>query len=90
MFYAHTSGERVQSVKEHLVNTANLSAAFAAEFGCGELAYACGLLHDVGKYSDAFQSRITHKSSQSVDHATAGGQLAFHTNGEIGDWLPTV
>jgi hypothetical protein len=36
---AHVSEDgRVHSLLEHLVGTANLAAAFAAEFGCGELA----------------------------------------------------
>lgn len=35
-----------------------------------------GFLHDIGKYSEEFQSKITTNTKESVDHSTAGGQLA--------------
>lgn len=45
----------IQSVLEHLEGCAELAQSFAAEFGSQEFAYLCGLLHDIGKYSDRFQ-----------------------------------
>ncbi|MDO4544078.1 MAG: CRISPR-associated helicase Cas3' [Clostridia bacterium] len=68
---------REQTVKEHLIATATLAASFASEFGAEETAYRCGLLHDVGKYSDAFQRRIQN-GSEKVDHSTAGAKEAFN------------
>ena len=47
-------GTCAQTVKEHLEGTAQLSAEFAKVFGCEEWGYCCGMLHDIGKYSDAF------------------------------------
>ncbi|MCD7762731.1 MAG: CRISPR-associated endonuclease Cas3'' [Lachnospiraceae bacterium] len=64
-----------QSVKEHLIGTAKKTEEFAAEFGCGEIGYHCGLLHDVGKYSDAFQKRIHNPEKYGkIDHSTAGAK----------------
>lgn len=60
-----------QSVLEHLTQTAKLAAAFAESFGASQIAYRCGLLHDVGKYSAKFQRRIRGAEIR-VDHSTAG------------------
>ena len=57
--YAHVSedGTRTQTVYEHLHNTAVLAAGFGKAFGAAEQAYLAGMLHDIGKYSAAFQRR---------------------------------
>ncbi len=70
-YIAHTSDDgRVQSVKEHLEQTAELSADNALpEFK--ELARCCGLYHDLGKYSPEFQ-RYIRGSGQKVEHARFG------------------
>lgn len=63
----------VQTIKEHLLGTARRAEKFASEFDCGEAGYLCGLLHDIGKYSEAFQCRIRNPlSAGRVDHSTAG------------------
>ncbi len=49
---------KIQTVKSHSEGTACLTQQFAEEFGCGKQGYFCGLLHDIGKYSEAFQRRI--------------------------------
>ncbi|MDD6034443.1 MAG: CRISPR-associated helicase Cas3' [Oscillospiraceae bacterium] len=74
-YLAHISedGQRIQTVREHLTGAAQRAAAFGAAFGCGEQAYFAGLLHDIGKYSDAFQRRI-RGGKKPVDHSTAGAQ----------------
>ncbi|MEG1579131.1 MAG: CRISPR-associated endonuclease Cas3'', partial [Oscillospiraceae bacterium] len=64
-----------QSIFDHLSNTAELAKAFAEAVGAGEEGYRCGMLHDVGKYSEAFQRRIRY-SSEKTDHSTAGAQEA--------------
>jgi CRISPR-associated endonuclease/helicase Cas3 len=61
----------VQTILEHLLGTANLSKKFGQVFGGGEHAYLCGLLHDIGKYSEKFQKRI-YQGGNKVDHSTAG------------------
>lgn len=62
-----------QCLKDHLVNTANLAADFGRDAGVAELAYVAGLMHDIGKYSEAFQSRL-EGSKRRVDHSTAGAR----------------
>lgn len=76
--YAHINWEdgRKQTVREHLEGTAKLAAAFAAPFGAQDQAKLAGLLHDIGKYSDAFQRRLAG-STERVDHSTAGAKEAF-------------
>ena len=71
-YWAHINGERKQSVKEHLYGTAVLARDFAGRFGKGEWGYCCGMLHDIGKYSLAFQDKITNGTNKCVDHSTAG------------------
>lgn len=70
-YLAHTAENRTQTVAEHLRAVAELASKFAAPFGASEAALFCGMLHDIGKYSDAFQQRIRGKNIQ-VDHSTAG------------------
>jgi CRISPR-associated endonuclease/helicase Cas3 len=76
-YIAHTdpSSGRAQEVIEHLAGTAALAEAFANAFDAKDEGKRCGMLHDVGKYSNAFQRRI-NGSAESVDHATAGAYEA--------------
>lgn len=61
---------REQTVLEHLTGTAKLAEEFGKPFGGEEQARLAGLVHDIGKYSDAFQQRI--RGGAKVDHSTAG------------------
>ena len=71
-YLAHISqDDRKQTVLEHLNGTAELSGKFAAAFGAEDQGRLAGLVHDLGKYSAAFQRRI-QGSQEHVDHATAG------------------
>ncbi len=72
MTYAHIreDGDK-QTIREHLENTAELCASFAGVFGCRDLGYLTGLMHDIGKYSVSFQKRLLQDGPK-VDHATAG------------------
>ena len=63
--------EKIQSIIEHCIGTAIRAKGFAEEFGSGDYGYFCGLLHDIGKYSQQFQKRI-RGSSQRVNHSSAG------------------
>ena len=73
---AHISedGLRVQTVAEHLQGTAKLYGHFANVFGAEQAGCYAGLLHDIGKYSAAFQYRL--KGGPKVDHSTAGAKEA--------------
>ena len=69
------------------------SADFAAAFGAAEWGRLLGRWHDLGKYSEAFQSyldpsRDAHADEVAgqVDHSTAGAQLAA-SKGPVGRLL---
>lgn len=72
VYIAHIADDgRIQSVKEHLTGTSDLCSSFSKAFDATEIGRKIGLLHDIGKYSEAFQSKIRGKTI-SVDHSTAG------------------
>lgn len=81
-YYAHTSEEKQwQTLLEHLHQTAELAGENAAKFNARELGYICGLLHDIGKYSQKFQQKL-HGVNFRVDHSTAGAKEVFSLLGE--------
>lgn len=81
MYYAHTREEgEWQTLKEHLTNTAEIASEFALP-GLKESAKFMGLLHDLGKYSDEFQRRLTDEGIR-VDHSTYGAKAAVKLIGE--------
>ncbi len=80
-YLAHLTEDREQTVKEHLMGTAKLAAEFAGQFGCSDWGYCCGMLHDIGKYSEAFQSHLRNKDNKKVDHSTAGAQVCEEIGG---------
>jgi CRISPR-associated endonuclease Cas3-HD len=74
IYYAHSSEfdkSKWQTVKDHLENTARLALSPGEDTGLSEFAYIVASLHDIGKYSQAFQRRLDG-SKHRVDHATAG------------------
>lgn len=73
MYVAHVSedGARFEAVREHLEEVAQMASNFANPFHAESLAYAAGLMHDIGKYSREFQRRIL-RNGPKVDHSTAG------------------
>lgn len=87
------SDHRQQSVFEHLTQTGDLAAQFAGKIGLPQSGLLLGLLHDFGKYSQAFQDYIRSaqglidpddvnyvdaKSQKGkIDHATAGAQYLY-------------
>ena len=62
MYYAHTGistdKQTWQKLFDHLKNVAYGTSKHAEKFGYGKLAYAIGIMHDIGKYSDEFQKRL--------------------------------
>lgn len=79
-YIAHGDGEREQSILEHLQGTAEKAKDFAEVFEKGDWGYCCGMLHDIGKYSDKFQRRIRGEEIK-VDHATAGARVCMELGG---------
>lgn len=76
-YIAHISKDktREQSLKEHLLKTAELAGTFAEEFGSKEQAEGAARIHDIGKYSEGGQQRM--RGGPKVDHATAGAQEIY-------------
>lgn len=66
-----------QLLEDHLKQTAELAASFGKNIGLEEAAYAAGMLHDDGKFQDAFQKYIRGEYRGRVDHSTAGAVLAI-------------
>lgn len=89
-FVAHYNQEekKIQTVEEHLQNTSKICGYITAKIGCKNLGMAVGLLHDLGKYSIAFNHYIQSRtglidnsdkedyfngnSTAKMDHASAG------------------
>ena len=72
-YFAHLSDNgAVQSVVEHSLSTAEMAEDFSIDELKG-VAYLCGLLHDIGKYSSEFQKRIRGDSIK-VEHSICGAK----------------
>lgn len=81
-YLAHIAEDgREQTVQEHLCETGKYCSEFASQFGAEQQCRYIGELHDIGKYSDAFQSRLI--GGERVDHSTAG---AFESARLGADW----
>lgn len=86
-YLAHIAGDgRTQTILSHLTGTATLSKSFAQPFGAQEQAEAVGMLHDIGKYSAAFQKRL-HGDPTSVDHSTAGAAECWRIGQPIASFV---
>ncbi len=76
IYYAHSlegqSKEHWQPLREHLLKVQDEAVIRGTKFGVGKAAGLAGLLHDLGKYTEAFQQRLADGAS--VDHATAGAK----------------
>jgi len=77
-FFAHSENPvgRWHPLHEHLVAVAQLTVKHAGTAKWAEEARLAGLLHDLGKYGDAFQRRLQGKES-GLDHWSAGAWLAL-------------
>lgn len=75
VFIAHiTEDQQWQAIADHVNSVANICEAFSCDL-TKEVCRVAGQLHDLGKYSNDFQSRIRGSSVQ-VEHSLAGAQLA--------------
>ena len=55
---AHINNERIQTCKEHSLNTAKYSGQILESVNLKNTGFLCGLLHDVGKCTDEFNAYI--------------------------------
>ena len=84
MLYAHstksTDFSDWQVLADHLRNVARIAEKNGSKFGVGKAAGLAGLLHDLGKYSEAFQNYIAGRGP-GLDHSTAGAQQVLQLAG---------
>lgn len=84
IYYAHSVENQPESqwqtLSNHLSQVGEMAAGFAAVFGAQETARYTGQLHDLGKYTEAFDKRL--HGGPSVDHATAGAKIAVERFGD--------
>lgn len=89
---------QAQSLSEHLRHVAGLMSASAEAAGLSSTAYLIGILHDLGKCSEAFAEYLSWSHAHpgdysrrgSVDHSSAGGQLLMQRYGGQGDMSSIV
>lgn len=90
--FAHSVDGQSEQCWEPLSHHLSLVGARAADlaqpFGASEIARAMGLLHDIGKHSDAYQRYIRQSREmggpKGPDHSTAGAQEADKAYGPVG------
>lgn len=79
-FYAHSTSNSTkqdwQLLSAHLKNVGSLAAARSSRFNAEQWGMVAGLLHDLGKYSEAFQQRL-NGSERRADHSTAGAKVVI-------------
>jgi CRISPR-associated endonuclease/helicase Cas3 len=79
MFYAHSENPqgKKHSLGDHLTATASLARSFAPSRDLEALFYLAGLMHDIGKFQDAFQRYLQTKGeSRHTPHAGIGACIA--------------
>ena len=84
-YYAHSGAsedrEHWHRLSEHLEGTGARAAGFLDAVGGAEFARVAGLLHDLGKYTQGFQDRLSG-SRKRVNHSTAGAKIAVDRYGK--------
>ena len=88
-FLAHLQDDgQCQLVEDHLRSVAQIARIHAGKVGAEAAGATIGLLHDIGKYSSAFQNYLRQvvptedteqlaSGSGTVDHSTAGAQTIW-------------
>ena len=96
VFVAHVRGDgKIQSLESHLSGVSQLAAELAGKFGLLTHGALIGLLHDLGKYSAAFQAYIQSatgllnqdEDEEFVDAAGLKGKIDHSTSGAQWLWL---
>jgi CRISPR-associated endonuclease/helicase Cas3 len=95
-FVAHyrESDGNWQSLEEHLHGVGSLASGFAAKLGLQDAGLLLGLLHDLGKYSQAFQAYLKSATGEFnqdedeewVDAASLKGKVDHSTAGAQFVW----
>ncbi len=94
-FLAHLDGDREQLLSDHLLGVSLAARRHSDKIGLGPAGATVGLLHDLGKYSTAFQLylrrvALTEDTEQpdaergKIDHSTAGAQKIWQNLKPLG------
>lgn len=77
MLVAHKNQmtDQIQSLEDHLLNTAYRCAEIGKGLQLEHLCFLLGLLHDIGKRREAFQSKIQKNTKDSVIHSSEGARV---------------
>lgn len=75
--HSQNSEGQVQTIKEHASGVGELMRQFALTEDFADLYEYCGMIHDMGKYNEAFQSYILGNTSDRIKHAIYGALFAF-------------
>ena len=80
-YIAHSANSRgiTQTMREHSLGVSKLMREFALSESFADLYEFCGLIHDMGKYSDSFQKYIRGQGSR-IRHSIYGAILAKDTS----------
>ena len=76
-YISHREEDRVQLLLQHLLGTAERARDFAEKFGKGEWGYCCGMLHDIGKYSDKFQRKIKEEIGRAHVELQSHSEISY-------------
>jgi CRISPR-associated endonuclease/helicase Cas3 len=85
-YFAHSvqgqATDAWQPLADHLARTGCGAAKSAEVFGAAALADVQGRLHDLGKYTEAFQRRLRGEGTR-VDHSSWGARIAVERFGPL-------
>lgn len=97
LFVAHVraDGEKIQSLESHLRQVSSLAAEFAQKFNLAPHGALLGLVHDLGKYSAAFQAYIQSatgllnqdEDEEFVDASGLKGKIDHSSSGAQWIWV---
>lgn len=81
-YIAHSENARGknQTMQEHSSGVGKFMRRFALSDSFIDIYEFCGFLHDIGKYSDAFQRYVSGESNKKVRHSIYGSIFALNKN----------
>ena len=85
-YFGHSENKsgQFELLKDHIQSVADRAKKYAKKFGVGEQAYAAGILHDIGKYSDKFQIHLETPEIKAGNHQDVGALLLSCCGGSAG------